>query len=79
MFDILVGEQEVQIFLGKDLIARHARSSEPHSKVTDPAHYKGLWHPQKTPVQEPSPIGGLAVYGRSLADYEAALLPEVTA
>jgi transposase len=78
--EVAVGEREVRIFRGSELIALHARSFEPHAKITDPAHYKGLWRtPTATPAEDPPAVGGLAVYGRSLKDYEAVLLPEVTA
>jgi len=67
--EVLVGDSQVTIFLGREVVARHARSTEPHSKVTDPAHYEGLW---RTPAQtEVAPSGGkeLAEYGRSLSEY----------
>lgn len=67
--EVLVGEQQVTIFHGSEVVARHERSMEPHSKIIDPAHYEGLW---RTPAQvEAAPTGGkeLAEYGRSLSDY----------
>ncbi|HEY3488742.1 MAG TPA: IS21 family transposase [Candidatus Deferrimicrobiaceae bacterium] len=67
--EVLVGESQVTIFHGQAVVARHARSFEPHSKVVEPSHYEGLW---RTPVEpEPPPSGGqaLAEYGRSLSDY----------
>ena len=59
------------IFHGQQVVARHRRSMEPHSKVVDPAHYEGLW---RLPAQAgTAPTGGkeLAEYGRSLSEYAA--------
>jgi hypothetical protein len=69
--EVLVGETQVTIFHGQEVVARHARSFEPYSKVVDPAHYDGLW---RTPAPTDAPPSGgkeLADYGRSLADYAA--------
>ena len=78
--EVAVGEREVRIYRGRDeIIARHARSFEPHSLVRDPTHYEGLWRQPTSTSTETAKLGGLAVYGRSLAEYEAALLPQVTA
>jgi hypothetical protein len=78
--EVAVGERDVRIFRGSELIATHARPSEPHARITQAAHYKGLWRePATTATDESMKIGGLAAYGRSLKEYEAALLPEVTA
>ncbi len=69
--EVLVGEDQVTIFHGQQVVARHRRSMEPHSKVIDPAHYEGLW---RLPAQGwTAPTGGkeLAEYGRSLSDYAA--------
>ena len=78
--EVAVGEREVRIYRGRDeIIARHARSLEPHSLVRDSKHYEGLWRQPTSTSTETAKLGGLAVYGRSLAEYEAALLPEVTA
>ncbi len=69
--DVVVGDERVEVFVGAERIAGHARSSEPHSRVTDPAHFAGLWRREPAPiVTTGSPLEAL---GRSLADYEAAL------
>lgn len=65
--EVQVGEQQVRIFHAGKLVATHARSGEPHARVVDPAHWKGLWRERvEEPAQGPSK---LAVLGRSLEDY----------
>jgi len=67
--EVLVEETEVRIFHGVELVATHARSFEPHQRVVDPAHWKGLW---RTPVEVASTTESpLTEHGRSLLDYEA--------
>jgi transposase len=66
--EVKVDEREVRIYHGVDLVAVHARSFEPHSRVVDKAHYAGIW---RTPVafdtvEPPSPLAAL---GRTLDDY----------
>jgi transposase len=70
--EVLVGEGEVRIYSGADLVATHARTLEPHTSVIDFAHYRGLWRapPQLQAAESPRSLEAL---GRSLADYEAAL------
>jgi transposase len=71
--EVLVGESEVHIYSGADLVATHARTIEPHTSVIDFAHYRGLWRaPPELPAAEP--LRTLEALGRSLADYEAALV-----
>jgi len=71
--EVLVGESEVRIYSGKDLVATHVRTVEPHTSVIDFAHYRGLWRaPPQLPAAEPP--RALEALGRSLADYEAALI-----
>ncbi len=71
--EVLVGEGEVRIYSGADLVATHARTVEPHTSVIDFAHYRGLWRePPQLPAAEPP--RALEALGRSLADYEAALV-----
>lgn len=65
--DVVVEERLVQIFHGPELVATHARSSEPFARVVDVAHYAGLWRSALDDRQGP----GLAVLGRDLADYAA--------
>jgi hypothetical protein len=70
--EVLVGESEVRIYSGAELVATHARTVEPHTSVIDFAHYRGLWRePPQPPAAEPP--RALEALGRSLADYEAAL------
>jgi transposase len=65
--DVLVEDDFVRIFHGTELIATHARSTEPFARVVDVAHYAGLWRP---PLDH-APVPGLALLGRDLADYAA--------
>jgi transposase len=70
--EALVTPTEVRIFHGQDVVAVHARSSEPHAHVIDPAHFEGLW--KRTPVENIVPISQpLAALGRSLDDYAAVI------
>jgi transposase len=67
--EVLVTAAEVRVYHGTDLVAVHARSSEPHAKVVDPAHFQGLW---RTPAENVVPLAQpLASLGRSLEDYAA--------
>jgi len=69
--DVVVGDEAVEIFLGAERIATHQRSSEPHARIVEPSHFAGLWRREPAPViTSGSP---LEAFGRSLADYEAAM------
>jgi transposase len=69
--DVLVGDDAVEVFLGAERVAVHDRSSEPHTRVVDPAHFQGIWRREPTPiVTTGSPLEAL---GRSLTEYEAAM------
>ena len=68
--DVVVGDDCVDVFLGVERVARHRRSSEPHARIIDPAHFDGLWRRSPAPVVTGSALEAL---GRSLADYEAAI------
>jgi hypothetical protein len=67
--EVLVGDDEVLIFDGSSVVARHRRSFEPHSRVIDPKHFDGLW---RRPDDDAATITPLPA-GRSLADYAAAI------
>lgn len=69
--DVVVGDASVEVFLGAERVALHRRSSEPHARVVDPAHFEGLW--RRTPAPSITTDSPLEALGRSLADYEAAL------
>lgn len=66
---VLVGDDEVVVFDGAAIVARHARCREPHRRVVDPGHFEGLCRVTTTDVVTTT----LAPYGRSLADYAAAI------
>jgi transposase len=64
--EVLVGDREVLIFDGNEVIARHPRQAEPHQRVVDPRHFDGLYRqPDTTNVPTP------ATFGRSLEVYAA--------
>lgn len=66
--EVLVTENEVIIFDGATIVARHQRSHEPHQRVVVPAHFAGLYRPVELAVT-PEPLP----QGRSLADYAAVI------
>jgi len=52
--EVLVGESQVRIYSGAELVASHARTIEPHTSVIDFAHYRGLWRASpQLPAAEP--------------------------
>lgn len=67
--EVLVGDEVVSIFDGPVEIARHSRSTEPHARIVDPAHFQGLFRPRSTTNEvETSPIArSLDVYAQALA------------
>ena len=67
--DVAIDEQIVRIFHGPTLVATHARSREPYTRVIDPAHFAGLWRPAVSPVE--AATASLTALGRDLADYAA--------
>jgi transposase len=67
---ILVGDDEVVVFDGAQIVARHVRCAEPHQRVVDPSHFEGLCRVTTSDRLVTTP---LAPYGRSLADYAAAV------
>lgn len=75
--EVLVAEDEVRVYHGTEVVARHRRSFEPHSEVIDPSHHAGLWRTTwdyEPLIDLPSP---LLAMGRRLEDY-AAVVAEVT-
>jgi transposase len=66
--EVVVEDQTVRILHGTTVVATHARSHEPFARVSDPAHFAGLWRPTALPVPT---AGTLAALGRTLADYDA--------
>lgn len=65
--EVQVGEDEVRIFHAGKRVATHARSREPHARVVDAAHWKGLWRAREEQTTEEGTR--LAALGRSLEDY----------
>ncbi|UQA63579.1 IS21 family transposase [Polyangium aurulentum] len=71
--EVALGEHEVRIYRGAELVARHERSFEPYARIIDKAHYAGLWRTQSAPVATASPPSPLEAMGRRLSDYAAVL------
>lgn len=69
--DVVVGDASVEVFLGAERVALHRRSSEPHARIVEPAHFEGLW--RRTPAPVVTTDSPLEAFGRSLSDYEAAM------
>jgi transposase len=67
--EVLVGDDEVTIFDGATVVARHRRSHEPHDRVIISAHFDGLWRRPEQIIEVTPTLPG----GRSLADYAAAI------
>jgi transposase len=65
--DVLVEDRLVRIFHGAEMVATHARSTEPFARIVDVAHYAGLW--RAAADRPPTPT--LALLGRDLTDYAA--------
>lgn len=65
--EVAVEDETVRIYHGATLVATHRRSLEPYARVTDSAHFAGLW--RSTPVPSDALPGSLAALGRDLADY----------
>jgi hypothetical protein len=65
--EVLVEDRLVRIFHGAEMVATHARSTEPFARIVDVAHYAGLW--RAATDRPPTPT--LALLGRDLADYAA--------
>jgi hypothetical protein len=68
--EVLVGDDEVRVFAGNVVVARHRRSLEPFSRIVEPGHLAGLWRPSQQAAVESS---SFLQTGRSLADYAAVI------
>jgi transposase len=71
--EVLVEEQVVRIYFGRDEVALHRRSREPYARIVDPSHLDGLYRRSSS---QPIPIAdtdrtSLTSTGRGLADYAA--------
>lgn len=64
--EVLVGDTEVVIFDGSEVVARHPRCAEAHRRVVDPAHFEGLC---RVTTSDHIASGPIATYSRSLAVY----------
>jgi len=68
--EVLVGDDEVVVFDGREVVARHPRCNEPHHRVVDPTHFEGLC---RVTTSERIVDTTLQSYGRTLDDYAAVL------
>jgi hypothetical protein len=62
--EVLVGDDEVLVYDGADVVARHRRGSEPHARIADPSHFVGIFREERRDeAVTPSPYErGLDVY-----------------
>lgn len=68
--EVLLGDAEVVVFDGRDVVARHQRCAEPYARVIERSHFQGLWRvDEHAAAVEALPV----VYGRSLNDYAFAI------
>lgn len=67
--EVLVGDHDVIVYDGTTEVARHRRSSEPHARIVNTAHFDGLW---RRSADVAAPASALPS-GRSLADYAAVI------
>jgi transposase len=71
--EVAADTETIRIFHGGTLVAQHARTLEPWTRVTDPTHYAGLWRaPQPAPAAPPT-VSALGQLGRTLEEYAAVL------
>lgn len=68
--EVLVGEDEVVVYDGTEVVARHARCLEPFQRVLDRAHFEGLCRVTSSDELVRTPI---ATYSRDLSVYAAAI------
>jgi hypothetical protein len=66
--EVLLGDDEVVIFDGVEVVARHRRVREPFTRVVEPGHFAGLMRPRGE-VASVTPL--LPAHGRTLDDYAA--------
>lgn len=66
--EIWVDAEAVRVLHGGVQVARHVRSFEPHARIVDPEHHRGLW---RRASERYEPDQQLEKLGRSLADYAA--------
>jgi hypothetical protein len=69
--EVVVGLEQVEVWLRGTCVARHTRCLEPGSWVRDPAHFQGLYRLAVSPAASSatSPPAGAVV--RPLTDYAA--------
>jgi transposase len=67
---VLVGDEEVIVYDGLDVVARHARCREAYQRIVEPTHFAGLCRVTTSERIVRAPI---APYSRDLAVYAAAI------
>jgi transposase len=66
--EVVVGAQQVEIWLRGTCLARHRRCEEPRAWVRDPAHFEGLYRgPESAAVPPPAVTGAAATMPSPLA------------
>ena len=69
--EVVVGLEQVEVWLRGSFIARHARCSEPHTWVRDPAHFQALYRPEPSPATPPTAIPPSGPMARPMSAYSA--------
>jgi transposase len=66
--EVLIAEDEVMIFDGSTIVARHRRCVEPHTRVLDPAHFEGIYR-----LRDDAKSIASSPLTRSLEDYASCI------
>jgi transposase len=67
--EVLVKQEQVEIYLRGRCIAQHVRSFEPHDWVRNPAHFEGLFRSETMAVPSPGSEGLPSPVARPLSVY----------
>ena len=67
--EVMVAMEEVVVFHGGEVVARHARSRAPHTVVRNPAHFDGLVKPISPSSTADAVESTLSSMGRDLSYY----------
>jgi hypothetical protein len=69
--EVVVGLEQVEVWLRGSSIARHKRCFEPHALVRDPAHFQGLYRVESPAAAAPAMIASPGPMARPLSAYAA--------
>jgi hypothetical protein len=67
--EVLVGDDEVIVYDGEQVVARHRRGTEPYQRIVDPAHFVGLYRRDVSFEEVACDEVAVSPYGRSLDAY----------